>query len=76
MVLGLVLAACSSPGTSADPSGSAAASAEGSHAPFVATSYPESGPADCAYGGEFSQIKSIDRLTVEFDLATLIRIRG
>jgi peptide/nickel transport system substrate-binding protein len=67
MVLGLVLAACSSPGTSAGPSGSAGASAEGSHAPFVATSYPES-PADCAYGGEFSQIKALDELTVEFDL--------
>jgi ABC-type transport system substrate-binding protein len=68
MVLGLVLAACSSPGTSAGPSGSSAASAEGSHAPFVATSYPEGGPADCAYGGEFSQIKAVDELTVEFDL--------
>jgi peptide/nickel transport system substrate-binding protein len=68
MVLGLVLAACSSPGTSAGPSGSAAASAEGSSAPFAARSYPVDAPADCAYGGEFSQIKAVDELTVEFDL--------
>jgi peptide/nickel transport system substrate-binding protein len=68
MVLGLVLAACSSPGTSASPSGSAGASAEGSHAPFAARSYPVDAPADCAYGGEFSQIKAVDELTVEFDL--------
>ena len=68
MVLGLVLAACQSGNSqSAGPSGSAGASAEGSHAPFAATSYPES-PADCAYGGEFSQIKAVDELTVEFDL--------
>ncbi len=31
-------------------------------------SYPEAGPADCAYGGEFTQIKAVDALTVEFDL--------
>ena len=68
MVLGLVLAACSSPGTSANPSGSAGASEEESRAPFAARSYPEDAPADCAYGGEFSQIKAVDELTVEFDL--------
>ena len=69
MVLGLVLAACQS-GTSqsAAPSTSTAASAEASVAPFVPTSYPAAGPADCKYGGEFSQIKAIDELTVEFDL--------
>lgn len=67
MVLGLVLAACTSGSPSAEPSGSAAAS-QGSQAPFVATSYPEGGPADCAYGGEFSQIKAVDELTVEFSL--------
>ncbi|HET7082872.1 MAG TPA: ABC transporter substrate-binding protein [Candidatus Limnocylindria bacterium] len=69
MVLGLVLAACQSGSTqSADPSGSAAATEEESRAPFVASSYPTDGPADCAYGGEFSQIKAVDELTVEFTL--------
>lgn len=69
MVLGLVLAACQSGNSqSAAPSGSTAASAEASVAPFVPTSYPASGPADCKYGGEFSQIKAVDELTVEFDL--------
>jgi ABC-type transport system substrate-binding protein len=68
MVLGLVLAACQGGGESAGPTGSVAASAEGSRAPFAARSYPEGAPADCAYGGEFSQIKAIDELTVEFDL--------
>jgi ABC-type transport system substrate-binding protein len=69
MVLGLVLAACQSGSTqSAGPSGSAAATGEESRAPFVASSYPEGGPADCAYGGEFSQIKAVDELTVEFSL--------
>jgi ABC-type transport system substrate-binding protein len=68
MVLGLVLAACGGGGESAGPTGSAAASEEESSAPFVATSYPEGGPADCAYGGEFSQIKAVDELTVEFSL--------
>ena len=29
---------------------------------------PRTAPADCAYGGEFSQIKAVDELTVEFDL--------
>ena len=70
MVLGLVLAACQSGNSqSAAPSGSASASLpEGSVAPFVAKSYPEGGPADCSYGGEFSQIKAVDELTVEFSL--------
>lgn len=68
MVLGLVLAACQGGGESAGPSGSAAASVEGSRPPFTARSYPEGAAADCAYGGEFSQIKALDELTVEFDL--------
>jgi peptide/nickel transport system substrate-binding protein len=69
MVLGLVLAACQSGNSqSAAPSASTAASAEASVAPFVPTSYPAAGPADCKYGGEFSQIKAVDELTVEFDL--------
>jgi peptide/nickel transport system substrate-binding protein len=69
MVLGLVLAACTS-GTSPSqaPSASAAASVAESMAPFVATSYPTAGPTDCSYGGEFTQIKAVDELTVEFDL--------
>ena len=69
MVLGLVLAACQ-PGSSqsAGPTGSAAASEEESRAPFAARSYPEDAPADCAYGGEFSQIKAVSEFSVEFDL--------
>lgn len=59
--LGLVIAACQ-----AAPSPSP--SAGESLAPFLSTSYPEGGPADCAYGGEIAQIKAVDRLTVEFSL--------
>jgi ABC-type transport system substrate-binding protein len=66
VALGLVLAACT--GASPSPSGSAAPSAEASRAPFVAESYPAAGATDCAYGGEFKQIKAVDELTVEFDL--------
>src|SRR4029078_5729371 len=69
MVLGLVLAACQTGSSqSAGPTGSAAASAEGRLAPFTARSYPVAAPADCAYGGEFSQIKAVEELKVEFDL--------
>ena len=68
VALGLVVAACTTTSTSQEPSGSAEPSTPESTAPFVATSYPEDGPADCAYGGEFSQIKAVDELTVEFDL--------
>ncbi len=65
VVLGLVLAACQptaseSPAASEGPAESAAA--------FSAISYPEGGPADCDYGGEFSEIKAVDELTVEFTL--------
>ncbi len=66
MVLGLVLAACQA--ASPSPSASEAASQEESHAPFVAISYPADAPADCAYGGQMSQIKAVDELTVEFTL--------
>ena len=65
VVLGLVLAACQ-PTASETP-----AASEGpaeSVAPFSPISYPEGGPQDCAYGGEFSEIKAIDELTVEFTL--------
>jgi len=68
VALGLVAAACTTTSTSQEPSASAEPSTPESMAPFVATSYPEDGPADCAYGGEFSQIKAVDELTVEFDL--------
>jgi len=68
VALGLVVAACTTTSTSQEPSASAEPSTPESMAPFVATSYPEDGPADCAYGGEFSQIKAVDELTVEFDL--------
>lgn len=65
VVLGLVLAACQptaseSPAASEGPAESAAA--------FSPISYPEGGPADCDYGGEFSEIKAVDELTVEFTL--------
>lgn len=65
VVLGLVLAACQ-PTASESPSPSEAAAE--SAAPFEAMSYPEGGPQDCAYGGEFSEIKALDELTVEFTL--------
>ena len=65
VVLGLVLAACQ-PTASESPSASEAAAE--SAAPFSATSYPPGGPQDCDYGGEFSEIKAVDELTVEFTL--------
>lgn len=61
LLLGLAAAAC-------QVTPSPTPSAEESIAPFVATSYPEDAPADCAYGGELAQIKALDRLTVEFSL--------
>lgn len=74
MVLGLIVAACGGgPATSgsAEPSGSdevpPAASTAPSSGPFEAMSYPEE-PADCEYGGEFSQIRAVDEATVEFEL--------
>src|SRR3990172_3444256 len=68
VALGLVVAACTTTSTSQEPSGSAEPSTPESMAPFVATSYPADGPADCAYGGEFSQITAVDEFTVRFDL--------
>jgi peptide/nickel transport system substrate-binding protein len=72
MALGLVVAACTSgsPSPSAAPSSAPPASEEPpmSMEPFVATSYPAGGPADCAYGGEMSQITAVDEHTVRFDL--------
>ncbi len=65
VVLGLVLAACQ-PTASETPAASEAPAE--SMAPFSPLSYPEGGPADCAYGGEFSEIKALDELTVEFTL--------
>ncbi len=69
VALGLVVAACTA--QSAEPSGSTTPSdsqAPVSEAPFEPISYPEAGAADCAYGGEFSEIKAIDATTVEFTL--------
>lgn len=65
VVLGLVLAACQ-PTASVSPAASEGAAA--SEAPFSPISYPEDGPQDCDYGGEFSEIKAVDELTVEFTL--------
>jgi ABC-type transport system substrate-binding protein len=65
VVLGLVLAACQ-PTASESPAASEVAAE--SAAPFSPMSYPEGGPADCDYGGEFAEIKAIDELTVEFTL--------
>jgi ABC-type transport system substrate-binding protein len=69
MVLGLVLAACQPAASESQaPAESASQAPEESVPPFVATTYPADAPADCAYGGEFSQIKAVDELTVEFTL--------
>ena len=51
-------------GTSVTPTSSAPTST----GPFIAMTYPSGGPADCKYGGEFSQIKATDEHTVEFTL--------
>jgi ABC-type transport system substrate-binding protein len=67
MVLGLVLAACQ-PSESESPSASESETPPASEAPFSAISYPEGGAVDCAYGGEFAEIKAVDELTVQFDL--------
>jgi peptide/nickel transport system substrate-binding protein len=68
VVLGLVLAACQQ-SPSASPSGSGGASeAPASQEPFSPSAYPEDGPADCEYGGEFSQISAPDEHTVVFSL--------
>ena len=68
--LSLVLVACGGQGVSPSGSGSATptSSAPASTGPFTAMTYPEAGPADCSYGGEFSQIKATDEHTVEFTL--------
>ena len=74
MVLGLIVAACGGgPATSgsAEPESSdevpPAASTAPSSGPFEPMAYPEE-PADCDYGGEFSQIRAVDESTVEFEL--------
>lgn len=68
--LSLVLVACGGQGVSPSGSGSVTptSSAPASTGPFTAMTYPEAGPADCSYGGEFSQIKATDEHTVEFTL--------
>ena len=35
---------------------------------FEAMAYPEAGPADCAYGGEFASIEAVDQYTVKLTL--------
>jgi len=65
VALGLLLAACQ-PTASESPAASEGAAE--SAAPFSAISYPEGGPQDCDYGGEFSEIKALNELTVEFTL--------
>ncbi|RPH35151.1 MAG: hypothetical protein EHM90_04800, partial [Chloroflexi bacterium] len=68
VVVGLVLAACT-PSGSEEPSGSAGASEPpSSEVPFSPSSYPADGPADCAYGGEFSEIRAESADTVVFSL--------
>lgn len=67
VVAGLILAACE-PSGSESPSASESEAPAESQAPFSPISYPEAGPADCAYGGEFAEISAIDELTVEFSL--------
>jgi ABC-type transport system substrate-binding protein len=68
VVIGLVLAACQ-PSEAESPTESAAASeAPASQEPFSPSAWPEDGPADCEYGGEFSQISATDEHTVVFSL--------
>jgi hypothetical protein len=69
VVIGLVLAACQ-PSEAESPTESAAASEEApaSQEPFSPSAWPEDGPADCEYGGEFSQISATDEHTVVFSL--------
>jgi ABC-type transport system substrate-binding protein len=67
-VAALVLAACQP-----SPSGSASEAPESegppaSETPFEASNYPVDGPADCAYGGELSEIRAESANTVVFEL--------
>ena len=62
----------SAPASAAAPSEAAGGSTAPSEAAYAGVSYPDTA-IDCAkrptgYTGEFSQIKAVDRLTVEFDL--------
>jgi ABC-type transport system substrate-binding protein len=75
-VAAIVFSACAGNVNSPSPSSAAAsaptASAAGSQAAFTGTSYPDTA-IDCAkpptgYTGEFSQIKAVDRYSVEFDM--------
>ena len=66
----IVFAACNAAATSA-PTAAPVTAAPATEAPYAAVSYPEA-PASCddktKNASEFSQIKAVDRLTVEFDL--------
>lgn len=74
MALGLIVAACGGGPATSQTEGPAssdevppASSTAPSTGPFEAMSYPDE-PADCDYGGEFSQIRAVDETTVEFEL--------
>jgi ABC-type transport system substrate-binding protein len=66
----IIFAACNAAATSA-PSAAPVTAAPATEAPYTGVSYPEA-PASCddktKNTSEFSQIKAVDRLTVEFDL--------
>ena len=66
----IIFAACNAAATTA-PSAAPVTAAPATEAPYAAVSYPEA-PASCddktKNASEFSQIKAVDRLTVEFDL--------
>src|SRR5258706_6273658 len=67
----IVFAACNAAATSA-PSAAPVTAAPVTAAPYAAMSYPAAADASCtdkaANTSELSQIKAVDRLTVEFDL--------
>ncbi len=69
VVAGLVLAACQpSPSGTESPAASGSEEPAQSSGPFSPTAWPEDGPADCEYGGEFSEIRAEDEHTVVFTL--------
>src|SRR6476619_3336720 len=67
----IIFSACAG-AASPSPSSAAPSAAAPSEAAYAGVSHPDAA-IDCAkrpagYTGEFSQIKAVDRLTVEFDL--------
>jgi peptide/nickel transport system substrate-binding protein len=70
----IIVSACTGNSPSAAPTAGASATAAVSVAPYNAEAYPATA-VDCAnkpadYTGTISQIKALDRLTVEFDLCS------